>query len=635
MAFFFPPPPYSPKPPASRLSPLQAATPILPLILIQKKITTAWIRLSAIPSPTTSDHTLPLVSKKSLYPLILALALYPGGIGHAGIFQLNLPPNRVGNASSFGYARLERSLGTIPLNDTREYPIHLVFDTDPNKRPSAFGPYWSIPLFSSTIANLNQYHLFWDAPDGERHFFEHQKTDDHQQRLGKQTFLHRGKEWKAILDSRGDYTVIAEKDPHWFYRYQKGRLSEFKLGGQSATYKIRYQARGFPVSIIDLSNHKTVFEIEYTGSVTPKKIRIGDRTVEIRMENADLTAPDGKTNYRNYRLKFLREWSIPGGSREQYTYQKADPHTRKVAKERNRFGKTLTERKVSLAVNRITITRSETPQSPDQFLTWEAKSGFILSDSGATYTVNNEKWDPSSKKFNRSATPEFVEIKKTSATNQEAIWSYNWKTGVELATNLATGELTRSTYIISSGPAHLKLRKREHLVEGKWQTLQRNAFDPLGRLIRSTKQGQLHSTIWTTLRGGHSQSETSINGTLTQRSKYAGDQLVERILYQPNGDIERFKYATTSQRKEVTHWRNDTLVWYKEKDLLGNPLYMRWASGKEQYWLNQNGKQQLLSLHQDGTRYLFERTPSAQGYQTIKSETVIQSILETLTQNRK
>ncbi|MFT5622897.1 MAG: hypothetical protein ACI9FZ_000824, partial [Bacteroidia bacterium] len=157
------------------------------------------------------------MNKCLLYVVVLCL----GATAFADPFSFASRSNRLGTADSYGYARMVRELGQLPVGGRVEFPMRLVFNTNPRIAPGAFGPNWRIPLIASTVVQYNQYKLYWDGPDEHRHFFRLDR--DVKSRRGEAVFMERGKEWTATVSRRGEILIKAIEKEGWYYRYKDGQ----------------------------------------------------------------------------------------------------------------------------------------------------------------------------------------------------------------------------------------------------------------------------------------------------------------------------------------------------------------------------------------------------------------------------
>lgn len=513
--------------------------------------------------------------------LVLPLFLLSGSfIPHsllAAPLSLDARDNALGSANSVGHARIVRSLGELEIGGMT-YPLNLVFNTNPADAPGAFGPYWRIPLFASTVVQFNQYKLYWDGSDERRQFFVLDQA--YETRRGDQVFIERGKVWKATVSRHGETLIEALDDSGWVFRYDEGQLEEFKLGDSADTCRITYSGRGLPLYITNQTTNRRIFEIEYRGATDPEKIIIGEQQIEVEMGDAELTAPDGSTNYRNYRVSFLRSLTFDEEKVEQFSYSKVDTRRRKVSV-LNEAEKKVTKT-LDLAVNRMEISSADANEDTDNWIEWEAKSGFITADSGCAYSVKNDSWDPNIQDGTFDVTPASVEITRLPEGGDEQRWSYVWNSGVRVYTDLATGEIIRRTMIMSEGPANGKLRKREVWENGKWTLDRQNSYDPKGRPVRAVHGDDMRIWKWEEVEGGALNVTEYFNGMVKSIETVGKDgSIAYRETYKEDGSIEFFR----------THIKNGRrLDYFYAVSPSGEPLRQSILMDRETVFLaNKNG----------------------------------------------
>lgn len=561
--------------------------------------------------------------------LLTAALLFSVTLVEAAPLNMDARDNALGSANSFGHARIVRPLGKLQIGE-KAYPLNLVFNTNPADAPGAFGPYWRIPLFASTVVQFNRYKLYWDGPDERRQFFVLDQS--HDARRGEQVFIERGKDWKATVDRRGEILIEALDDSGWVFRYDEGRLKQFKLGESADACRVTWSGRDLPLYITNQSTNRRLFEIEYHGLTEPERIIIGEKQIEVEMGEGELTAPDGETSYRNYRVSFLRSLQLDAEDVETFEYSKAEPRQRKIPVLDRAKKKVL--KSVDIKVNRMAIANVAADGAADNWIEWEAKSGFITADSGSAYTVKNDSWDPNIQDGSFDVTPSAVEMTRLPEGGTEQCWSYVWNSGVKVYTDLATGEVIRRTLIMSEGPANGKLRKREVLKGGKWVLDRQNSYDPKGRPIRAVHGDDMRIWKWEDLRDG-SEATEYLNGSIVRRTVYdVSGNFLEREIFNPNGDVDRYVYGMSENGRLIAHYLNSEAISYKEIDSQGRLIYMKWADGREQFWDHSKGGELFLTLYPDGREHLTKRKANGAGYTKIEAANVISSIVRKFTQTR-
>jgi hypothetical protein len=376
-------------------------------------------------------------------------------------------PNVLGNANQFGYGRIVKELGSLPLNDERNLPVALIFSSDPGVEPGLLGPGWSLPLFDSKIYRSRRGVLVWDSPDEYRRFFVADSAAD--VRRGENGYISQKTDWRAVEDERrGAIRITSVKDAEQVFEYRDGQLYEFCMGAGTSTFALEYGGRGELKRVFDRATQRTVMEIGYSGAEVTR-ITIGDESTEIEMGDGDWTTPDGKVNFRNYRVSFLLRLGSEADG-ERFTYSKDNEHQRAAAK------------KARLPVNRLTVEQG----TQRSWLSYEAQSGFIVADSGGEYSVANAAYDPFAEKKDGQprVSPRLVKVERQPNSGEaKQLWSRDWPKGLETFTE-PDGDLVRRTWIMAKGPAYGKLRRIEEQGDGKWEMVKTMTYRPDGKLLR-------------------------------------------------------------------------------------------------------------------------------------------------------
>jgi YD repeat-containing protein len=486
---------------------------------------------------------------------LLLIGLQSGA--HASFVSLKPIPNVVSNADQHGYVRIVRPLGDLELGPDWKQPLSLVFSSDPSKAPTVLGYGWSLPLFDSRVVQYDNDHLAWDGPNEYRQFFVKGKEDS--SRRGETPFDSTNGLWKAVVRTNGDVRITG-RDANWFFEYRNGLLREFRMGAQSDVHKIDYQARGELLRVISVRTGRVIFSIDYLAGM-PRLIRIGDRQIGVEMGDGDLFSADGKMiPTSSLQSRYLRKLTMEGNEIA-LRYEKAGTLERKVLS-----GAGSQEMK-EVPVNRLTFTE----QGRESFVEWEAVSGFAAADSGGKYEVVNDSYDPylnpgvNSKSGKGRMAPVYVSVKRKGEDGNEQLWSYNWRAGVRVWSDPASGSSSRLTFIMAPGPAYLALRKREVLREGAWVPVQQNSYDTQGRLVRSIEEAGVF--VWRYYESkGVSYVDVLHNDTL-KRSQRLGknNQVVERIIYHKDGKTTR-EWLNEQKQKTKEILRNGQTKEYQYDD---------------------------------------------------------------------
>lgn len=432
-------------------------------------------------------------------------------------------PNVLGNANQFGYARIVKELGSISLNGDRTLPIRLIFSSDPNVEPGLLGPGWSLPLFDSRAYRSRRGVLVWDSPDEFRRFFVLDGQAD--VRREENGYISQARDWRVVENERrGSIRISSVADPDRVFEYRDGRLYEFCYGADTTSFAVEYDGRGHLKRVFDRRNQRTVMEVRYSGPKV-QTIMVGDRTTGVAMGDGDWTAPDGKVNYRNYRVSFLQRLGSEYDG-EHFSYSKDETRFRAGVDGQN------------LAVNRLTVKRD----GRSSWLSYEAQSGFVVADSGGVYTVTNSAYDPSVEqgKGQPRVSPRLVRIERQpSAGGVKELWSRDWPKGIETFME-PDGKLTRRTWIMAEGPAYGKLRRIEEQVDGQWVMVKTITYRPDGKLLREISGDRSVSQFFYDASDGRLNrivengnlvfaSEKDSSGLLVNRSMSGPELITEKI----------------------------------------------------------------------------------------------------------
>ncbi|MGE9289509.1 MAG: hypothetical protein ACQKBT_00880 [Puniceicoccales bacterium] len=577
------------------------------------------------------------ILRRSGFPLVFTLVLWlfiPGA--SASITKWDPLPTPVGNANFRGYAQIERELGSWALPDGTEIPLHLVLQSDPRIEPGPLGPGWHFPFFRSDFQRVKDYEAVWEMPNGRRKFFPRDRLSE-DSRDDEQLFRSRDGEWMAVWEKDRDEieaTVTSTEDPEWWFHYEEGRLHSFQMGSESPEFQVDWLGgSNYPRMIRPSNRREGPVEIVYAGR-TPEAIRVEDHIWKIETGSGDWTAPDGRSDYADYRVNFLTELVDPDGGVEKFVYEKGDSNERSVGV----LDQPGVTKVVRLPVNRLSLQNVE--GADRGFLAWEARSGFLVEDSGGAYAVTSRGQDPEQPDFAENQqkgdiAPDAVRIERQPEEGAKELWSYNYRTGVRERTDSSTGEVFRDTFIVSPGPAYAKLRKKEKksAENGSWQLLERRAYDPTGRLIRESSPNALFHQVWSETRNGII-VERFRDGILVQRDRRNDGGLVEREIFRNDGSVTRYVYGHNGRRQTITEWRDGDPISYRELRSDGTLAFMKWSDGKEKYWGRTGSRDQILTIYSDGSKRLVERGPEDTRFNILDNAGTIAEVFERITQNK-
>ncbi|MGJ3244144.1 MAG: hypothetical protein ACFE0O_14460 [Opitutales bacterium] len=543
-------------------------------------------------------------------------------------------------SDSYGYARIVKQMGELPVGGRQGFPLNLVFNTNPLREPGTFGPYWYLPLLRTTVGVYSQYRLYWDGPDEYRHFFVLDRTAETDR--DEQVFRHRGQEWVATVADDGEVLIEATERADWWYRFQDGQLQGFRMGTACPEYRVGWSGRGLIRYIEEAGSRDRVLEIDYAGTTIPERIQVGEERLSVTMGEGDAVSPDGQTPYKNYRVSFLRELTWPDGRREAYQYAEGAIRTRpEDTRLRARTNRMIIQSwpvpAPEAATNALAADTDSSPEPPvaptESFVAWEAQSGFLVADSAGHYTVSNDDWDPLKHdgRIPDRPHPRAVRLEHQAPDAQKpTIWAYDWNKGIRTRTEPETGRLIRDFFIMSEGGGHLNLRKKEEKTDEGWKTLERRSYDTQGRLLRRWEEGLL--TIW--------KRKDRPDGSYTI-DRFENERLVHQALYDPDGTITDWKqfkdngeehwFAVRREAgtgaKVVYHRVDGELFSFKRLNADGRIAYMEVANGRKQWFRYPETGRETLIHSPSGRQLLIKRRKGTRNIQITESQP-IQSWLE-------
>ena len=510
--------------------------------------------------------------------------------------------NALGNANQYGYARIVRELGALPLGASG-VPLYLVFTSDPNQRPGTLGPGWQLPLIDTRAYRSREGVLVWEGPDGYRRFFVYSKEVE--VRRDEKGYHSQKRDWIAVEDGRSNTIRIhSVAEPEVYFDYREGRLRYLRLRPGSPELSVERSGRGELTAVREREGRKPLLELHYRGT-RPEALRIGETELGIEMGKGDWLSPDGQTPYANYRMEYLRRIG-----EERFDY----PADRKKIR-------LIGNRSQELSINRLEVS---TVGGGKSWLSFEAQSGFIVADSGGSYTVENREYDPlvqedDEKPRQPRVSPRLVRIERQPGGGQASqLWSRDWPSGVETYSK-PDGSLHRKTWIMAQGPAFgLLCREESQKNQGPWELVQKLSYDPKGRKIR--KLGPGTQTLWKWVDNGRrSVSEMIVDGQLMKEEVFEGGELKEKSLFRNNGDVLRYVYGQKSGLDTVAYYVNDKAVNYRVVDGSGQLNYMRWADGREQFWSKAEGVERLRTVYADGREQVMERPMGGNLFRSVRN----------------
>lgn len=277
-------------------------------------------------------------------------------------------------------------------------------------------------------------------------------------------------------------------------------------------------------------------------------------------------ASDGITKQGKL-YKSVSSITFVDGNKEEYKYlAEAD-------KKRTYLTKNSKEGETKVSANKLTQVRSGNESG---FISWDATTGIIISDSGGEYAVRNPLIDKFSPEYDA-----YESYRKRSSRTQESrisykkpeykyaeIWDYSSRNAIKITQDPNTGEQTRTSYIGNPGNASMKVRKveRKSASDNDWKINITKTYDDNGNIIREIDGlGNLTEFIydkkgshWKTLRNG-SLLYLAYNDDTRDPLKYLkenNDGSVTRIVKNDKGSLKIQQIKSNSARTIATFDNN-------------------------------------------------------------------------------
>ncbi|MBC2601986.1 hypothetical protein [Puniceicoccus vermicola] len=249
------------------------------------------------------------------------------------------------------------------------------------------------------------------------------------------------------------------------------------------------------------------------------------------------------------------------------------------------------------------------------FLAWEARSGFLVEDSGGDYTVTSKGLDPEQPDFAENQSkggiaPYSVRIEKQLEDGSLELWSYNYRTGVRERTDSSTGEVFRETFIVSPGPAYGELRRREKKGASaeSWKLIEQRAYNPDGRLIRVIGGNEVRELVWEE-RGEFSRVQEFVEGELTKERVFENGRRV-RTTEWGEGKPTTYTYELEGGQEIVRQFVEGEWQWTR----IWN------SSGRIVYGNNNEGFESIFRYGSDGIREVLQKRPDGKDFLVRTSE---------------
>lgn len=388
----------------------------------------------------------------------------------------------IGNSDYQGYARMDKIFYRMPLGDGRFADFFFKFTSDPSLEPKYMGLYWTIPFFDTSVTQVSNNRYIWKSPNHGTYTFN--KTLKADKGFEETYILNTTGKWKLNV-ARNEIIINNTDDPKNLFKFKDGRLLSFCGGKDSDTFRLSY-TNGFPNVVYNLT--KSVEELRFEYNSERFLIRIifprNKKSLFISYSPCNTYASDGTTKQGRF-YKSVSSITFVDGNKEEYKYSAETDKKRVYLIKNNKKGET------KVATNKLTQVRSGNESG---FISWDATTGIIISDSGGEYEVRNPLIDKFSPEYDA-----YEIYRKRSSRTQESrisykkpeykyaeIWDYSSRNAIKITQDPNTGEQTRTSYIGNPGNASMKVRKieKKFYAYKDWKIYVTRAYDDRGNIIR-------------------------------------------------------------------------------------------------------------------------------------------------------
>lgn len=469
-------------------------------------------------------------------------------------FTFKYTPLALGSADIWGYASWSSPAGSISLNGN-VVPLRLDFTSDPrpSPAPSPLGRGWLIQFFASALVEEDQSTLRWHRPDGRIFYFARGRGNQQVKaaKLGDPIeFISTEASWRAVKEFKNPRIILTHDKSGATLVYEDGLLVKFCLtqpAERIESYAITYNRLRRPQKLLEVSSGKSLVEFIYEDGRLAKEMRIGDKAISLSYVDVSLNQFSAGPYLSN---------AGEGSSTSLIAkYQ--------VAKNDG---------------NRIEF-ESLTSAGGRASLLWDATSGFLREDDNATYKIEN----PSLANNGRPLTDVKVKSGQTPGSQGQVTAQavdYNWRPDEAKVTRIdpegksefrfydrtkgivtktsKEGVTTKTYHLLTQGPMMNKVRKIEEYKDGKWTTIERNAFDEKGRMVRQITRDGLIS-IWDYASDGLSFTKY-IDGTIAEERLYEADKLSSVKSY-VGGVLTEYKYTYPDGLRVMTLIKDGKVEW--------------------------------------------------------------------------
>lgn len=477
----------------------------------------------------------------------------------------------IGNSDFNGFARMDKMFYKLPLGNGRKADMFFKFTTDPRYEPKYMGTYWMMPFFDSSVMKTAPTRYVWRSPNhGTYTFNKSAKTD----KGFEETYvLNTTGKWKLNV-SKGEILICDITDLKSRYVFRDGKLSQFCWGDGADTFRLSYNARGYPLSVYNVSKNTESVRFNYNSErelagiyfpAEKKSVLIAYAPFSVYGEKGDIVRG----------VRIVSSITFLDGRNETYQYK------HEARKRRNYLTKGGKEGNAEVPVNKFLQKNGD---GGEGFIEWDAESGLIMSDSGGEYKVCNTLFDtrnPDSngktmRSFGVNNSESVISYKKPEYKYAQ-VWGYSSSHAIKTTQDPDTGEETRTSYIGSPGKASMKIRKIEKRLAGEkdWKLTLSKIYDENGNLIREI---DADGNIITYSLHDDNVYELYKYGKLVY-SEIRKDNYIERNTYSPYNTIFLEKNYISGEKEYIVIDSNGKMTDYKYYDKNGNLMKYMFQMG--------------------------------------------------------
>ena len=470
----------------------------------------------------------------------------------------------IGNSDYQGYARMDKIFYKMPLGDGRFADFFFKFTSDPSLEPKYMGLYWTIPFFDTSVTQVSNNRYIWKSPNHGTYTFN--KASKADKGFEETYILNTTGKWKLNV-VKNEIVINNTNDLKNLFKFKDGRLSLFCGGKDSDTFRLSY-TNGFPNVVYNLTKSAEELRLEYNSERFLVRIIFprDKKSLFISYSPCNTYASDGITKQGKL-YKSVSSVTFVDGNKEEYKY------STETDKKRTYLTKNTKEGETKVSANKLIQVRSGNESG---FISWDATTGIIISDSGGEYAVRNPLIDKFSPEYDT-----YEIYRKRSGRTQESrisykkpeykyaeIWDYSSRNAIKITQDPNTGEQTRTSYIGNPGNTSMKVRKVEKKFPNtnNWKIYLTRIYNNEGGIIREIDTvGNIYEWIYTDTFGSYLKKKNST--------------IIQEVLYNQSGKIylnneislnSKSYYVYHKEGVDIYKYKNNKLIDFWKYDNLGN-----------------------------------------------------------------